>query len=319
MADAIDELLQLLFPGGVGIAEGGLLRRIADREAGMLAAFDDPLVAVAAGGRGHAVDNHVTVLHKDFQSKAVLPLSERAVQHSDAPIFIAQQGEGIVFQREIPESGSAHALDLIKLAIEMTEEIEHVNALVEQDAAPGQRRAVTPFAGLAGAFRLAVDPAHPQNFTILTAINDLLRLHDAVVIAVIESHLQHQAGITFFRRHDALDIRHIAARGFFAEHMLAGIQGGDHHLGNKTVGRADKHRIDPGLDHRPVIREDFHIVKPFFRRIGIGAGNQHRVVMLPHRCRANAAHLPQPDNTDFQWFIHLSEILFTQESFNYNI
>ena len=253
-ADAVDELGKLQLPRGIGVAEGGLLRRIADGEPLALAALDEPLVAVAAAHRRHAVHDDVAVLHVDLQGEAVLPLGGGAVDHRDAARLGAQQGEGVVLQGAVPERGRAHALDLGELAAEVAEQVEHVDALIEQDAAADQGRVAAPGRRIGGPFGLAVDAPHPEDAAVLAAVDDLLGLHDAEVVAVVEAELQHLAGVAPLRRHDPLDVVHGAARRLLAEDVLAGVQGRDDDIGDEAVGRADEHGVDAGVQDGLVVR-----------------------------------------------------------------
>ena len=124
------------------------------------------------------------------------------------------------------------------------------------------------------------------------------------MVTVIEADLQHQAGIAAFGFQNTLDVLQISAGGLLAKYVLAGVQRRNHDVGNEAIRSAHKHRIDLRLDHGLIVWQQLHVFKAFGRRIWISAANQHGVFVFANRAGANAAHLAQSDNTNFDGITH---------------
>ena len=65
----------------------------------------------------------------------MLPLGAGGVQHGDPSLGVAEQRKGVVFHIGVPIGGGDHALHFHEIAAHQTEEIHHVDALVQQDSA----------------------------------------------------------------------------------------------------------------------------------------------------------------------------------------
>ena len=76
---------------------------------------------------------------------------------------VAELGEHVVLNSfELPKEVRHHGLDLVEIPREMQEEINHVDPLVEQDAAAGAARVGPPTGEIIRLDALAVPPTHPQ-------------------------------------------------------------------------------------------------------------------------------------------------------------
>ena len=109
------------------------------------------------------------------------------MQHGNHTLVIAQQGKGVVFHGEIPISRGAHTFDFVELAAEMSEQIQHVNPLIQQNTPAGHFRQMPPLVGITGCLRLAVNAPHPHNFSVTLFLDNLFGFHYAKVVAVVKT------------------------------------------------------------------------------------------------------------------------------------
>ena len=72
------------------------------------------------------------------------PLGRRRVQHGDNAVLRTHQRIGIVFNIIIPEIITDEAVNVIKFAAEKPHQVDHVDALIEQDTATGDSPFNTP-------------------------------------------------------------------------------------------------------------------------------------------------------------------------------
>src|SRR5439155_27300963 len=95
------------------------------------------LVAIGAAWRLQAVEHQRAVLEKHLEREEVPPLCHRGVQRStNARRAAAKIREDIVFDTfDFPVQVRYHGLHFVKTAAEIQEEIQHVDPLVQHDAA----------------------------------------------------------------------------------------------------------------------------------------------------------------------------------------
>src|SRR5690606_33225258 len=107
---------------------------------GSVALDGEILVAVDARGGFEAVENKRTALQKDLQRKEIAPLSHRRMQRcADSGVGVLEDGEDVVLDPlDLPVEIRNQSVNDVEAPAEMKKEIEHVNALVEHDAAAGE-------------------------------------------------------------------------------------------------------------------------------------------------------------------------------------
>lgn len=141
--------------------------------------------------------------------------------------------------RPEPVLRKANALQLDEIAEEVSQKVEHVNALVEEDPASSCIGVIPPIA----VPRL---PLSPQHRSISLAVDD--RLHDPEVISMVEAGLHCKdrvPSLCLYRRFDAFER---PAGRLLAENVLPRVQRRHHDLGSDSVGRANEERIGIGIE-----------------------------------------------------------------------
>ena len=116
----------------------------------------------------------------------------------------------------------ARAADAGKVAEEPARKIDQVGALVDQFAAAGDRGVGAPFAVVAGASAVAVAAADEHHFAQRAGFEDLARLAEGAVKAVIEADADQRAGFAGRPRRRRSSSAEHRAPGFSIEHVLAG-------------------------------------------------------------------------------------------------
>ena len=165
------------------------------------------------------------------------------------PSSLRRSAKALSSRGSVGHRRRAHALDLGELAAEQAEQVEHVDALVEEMPPPTRAGSERHTVGVGGIGSLAVHAAQPEDPAVLGAVDDLLGFHDAEVVAVVEAELENGPGIALLRGDDPLDVLYAAARRLLAEDVLAGVERRTDDIGSEPVGRADEHGVDVGVDH----------------------------------------------------------------------
>ena len=130
-----------------------------------------------------------------------------------------------------------------RLAGQVEQEVEHVDALIQQNAAASQFLLGPPCVQIVTIHTFAVAATHPENGAELAGVHDALHLVDCTVLTVIETVHQHFAAGAF----DFLNIAHILSAesgGLFAEDVLASLQCHDRFWLVEIVGQAKKDNVD---------------------------------------------------------------------------
>ena len=112
-----------------------------------------------------------------------------------------------------PKIVGNEAVDLIELAGEQAQQVDHVDALVKQHAAAGQLAFGAP-GGLAEGDKLglAVDAAQVDDLAQFAGLGDLQGVAYRIVVAVVEAVLKHQAGVFLLALDDPDDVRNVPPR-----------------------------------------------------------------------------------------------------------
>lgn len=102
-----------------------------------------------------------------------------------------------------------------RLAGQVEQEVEHVDALIQQNAAASQFLLGPPCVQIVTIHTFAVAATHPENGAKLAGVHDALHLVDCTVLTVIETVHQYFAAGAF----DFLNIAHIlsAESGGFSQ------------------------------------------------------------------------------------------------------
>ena len=233
-------------PGVVLVVTEALLPRVAD---GPGIVFELPvadgerLASIAAAAGQESFNDQVAFLGSDLEFERVFPQRGRGVQEAVLPGVVFEDNESVVLDRHLPVRLAAEGLDPIEVTAIEAEQVDHVDALVEQDAAAGDGRVVPPGGLVTSAAGLAVSSFDPQDAAHPAAVDDLPGLLHRRVEAVVETeHQLEPSGVGLGLSHfpDVLDS---AARRLLAENVLAGGQASDCHPGNEGVRHADKHRV----------------------------------------------------------------------------
>ena len=185
-----------------------------------------------------------------------------------------------------------------KIASEMAKQVEHMNALVEENAAARDLRSVSPLLRLAGALGFAVDTADPEHIAIAAAVHNLFCLHDPVMVAMIETNLEDEARIALFGSDNAFDVLQVSPWRLLAEDMLAGIEGRFDDLRYKPIRCAHEDGIDTRVYDRVIIRHHLEILKALIGWRGIEPGYEDSAIVHSYGFGPNAAHLAEADDSN---------------------
>ena len=117
-----------------------------------------------------------------------------------------------------------------KVAQKLPRQIDQVNALIEQFAAPRPLRIGPPLAIVTNPAAVSIASAHKHHLTQSPGDEQLARLDERRMVAVVKAHTHLHAGL-FGRRQDWLYFAHSPGRGLLDEHMLAGLYRGQSDLG----------------------------------------------------------------------------------------
>ena len=247
LVDAFDELLYLEVPRKVPVEVGDFFGRIPDRRGFVLElplADDDLLPSVASRFGEKSFDDHIPLFERDVEPEGVLPHGRRGMKQGALPMLVLKDDEGVVFDVEFPEGAAPEAFNGLEVAAEIQEEIEHMDALVEEDPPAGDVFAVAPGIREIGPSGFSVKPADIDDLSQPSALDQDLGPHDPGMETMIETEHKLQALVGILGLDDAADVFEIPARRLLAEDMFARVQAFDAELGGVEVRRANEEKTD---------------------------------------------------------------------------
>ena len=150
-----------------------------------------PLDAVTAA---EAFPVQLGVAPVNLQAEKVLPFAAAHVQPRGVARGVAEVQERVVIHRHLPEIRRGVAFDRREFAEKNSREINQVDALVNQFAAPRNLRICAPLFFVADATALAVTAAHKHHRPQRAAAENFQRLQASRMIAVIVAHANQRAG-----------------------------------------------------------------------------------------------------------------------------
>src|SRR3989338_2158949 len=159
---------------------------------------------------------------------------------------VTQNDDGVILKVKFPIHVAAKTFHFIEIVAEISEEIQHVNALIEQDPATGYFLLVAPGFPEGDPPGFSVNTAHAYDPAQTAAIDDDFRFHDPGMIAVVKA--KHDLQIALFVFSDRHDIGDITARGVFTKDKFFCFETFDANFRRITVGSANKYQINVFLE-----------------------------------------------------------------------
>src|ERR1700722_19189571 len=193
--DRADKLLPLALPRIVGPVkvELGYCGRSA-----LCVSFhlDQALDAVALP---EPLDHECAARPENLEREEVLPLRPARVKARDRASGVAEQGEGIVFERrDGPDRALAHTVRADRIAREPANQVEQMHALIGQFATARKDRIAAPLVLVARPAAVAVTRPQVDQRTETSRRKTLASARERRMVAVVETRLE-QSPRTFGR------------------------------------------------------------------------------------------------------------------------
>src|SRR5450755_2980500 len=170
------------------------------------------------------------------------------MKHCYNAVICAHEGVGVVFDVVTPMRVRNVRVDVDELPGEESHHIQHVDALVQQNAAAGDLPPCAPILIKAHHLRFAVDAPQTEDVTELTGPNDPERVADGVVVAMVEAVFQLEPGVSGFNLADAHDVLDVTTRGLFTANVQPTLETRHRHGGCDVVPEAHEEHVEVFLE-----------------------------------------------------------------------
>ena len=212
----------------------------------------------------------------------------------------AQQHEGIVINRHVPEERVRKAFHVNEVAKKPAREIDQMHALIDDLSAARQFWIRAPLALVSDASTVPIPAAHEHHVADRAGLEQLVSLPERRMVTMIESdpHLRRMAT---GHADNLIDLAERPRRGLLDEHVLAGLNGRACNAGKCVIGRGNDDDVDIGSRDRaaPVRKGHGAGIRPG-ERLGTSDIHISRTDQTggPQRVRALPADQPASDNRD---------------------
>ena len=219
IGDCPGKLVDLGSPGRVGVVPGVLFKRIAHVVVAG-ACNCQRFGAIAFRPRQDARQNDRSFFQGDIEIETVTPLGCRGMQHRHNAAIAPHQCIGVVLYVMLPVIVRNETVHFFELTAEQTDQVDHMDTLIEQDPAAGQGT-VRPPRRLTERHQLgfSVNAFHVDDPAQFARRQKVQRFANRIVIAVVKPVFQFLIRAFCRRGHDARDIFHVSTWRLLAEHV----------------------------------------------------------------------------------------------------
>lgn len=190
----------------------------------------------------------------------MLPLGGAGMEHGDAALPVAHQGIRIILDVVLPKTVGDEAFYLNELAAEELHEINEMDPLIEKDAASRVLSVGSPPACEVDDLAFAIDAAHVDDLSQLPGLDQSQGLAHRMMIAVVKSVLEQQAGLGLFNGDDPHHIPHVPAGRLLAKDVHVSRQARYRGIGGQIVRQTDKEYVQGLFDEFLIGCETFDAV-----------------------------------------------------------